>query len=88
MNVVLNPLQGEALIIETDVGNTALSLERGAGLPSECTKTVIQGNIDNVAICRVSRGGYEAGRVGVLVTAYKPVNMFVTLVRTRLDIPV
>jgi hypothetical protein len=70
MDVLLNPFESEALVVKADVGCSSLSLERRAGLPSECTKAVVQGYEDYVAICGVARSRNEPGRIIVLVSAW------------------
>lgn len=74
MNVLLYPLKGKTLVIKTNVGSTAFRLERGTGLPSECTEAVVERHVDDVAVRGVARSSNESSRVVVLVATYNSVN--------------
>lgn len=50
VDVLLYPFQSEALVVETNIGSSAFSLERGTSLPSKRTETVVEGHVDHIAV--------------------------------------
>lgn len=66
MNVLLDPFERHSLIIQAQVGHTALGLECRSTQPAQSTQAVVHGNIDDIALCFVSGRSKQTGGIVVL----------------------
>jgi hypothetical protein len=50
MDVILDPFESKTLVVQAHIGNTTLSVERGTGLETKGAKSIINRNVDDLAI--------------------------------------